>query len=237
MRGKGTGLDSLKIAHDVQHSQAPLPALGPGENTVTFSTGPQEGTVTIEGRTSTKRKRDELLLADFHPEIDGLKPEMLRVADYGAKGGMVTLPVSTPGDMTRVRFGGHWRARDKREGWDMLVSFDGGKTFRKVGSIRGPMAGSCTYFEAGDVPRGTRKALVRIQSTRQRNTLCFFDLRIDADYAEPSGGFRPVKITYVWTEAGSEKRHVHVARKRGETYRVRCGDSPVMKSLIVEIAE
>ena len=78
---------------------------------------------------------------------------------------------------------------------------------------------------------------MRFQSTRQRNTLCLFDLRIDADYAEPHGAFRPVRVTYVWQEGGEEKRSVHVARRPRETYRIRCGAAPRMRSLIVEPAE
>ena len=237
LSGAGTGLDALKITHDVQHSQAPLPALGPGKNTITFSAGPAEGTITIEGRTVPTNERTQLLLTDFQPEFAGLQPAMLRVADYGPTGGMVTFPVSTPGDMTRLRFGAHWRARAAGEGWDLLVSFDEGKTFKKAGEMRGPMKGSCTYVSFGDVPPGTRKALVRYQSTRQRNTLCLFNLRIDADYAEPCGGFRPVKTTYVWEENGEQKRHEHVAKRPNETYEITCAGTPVMKSLTVELGE
>ena len=35
--------------HDIQHSQAPLPALLEGDNTITFTAGPHEGTVTSKG--------------------------------------------------------------------------------------------------------------------------------------------------------------------------------------------
>ena len=119
----------------------------------------------------------------------------------------------------------------------MLASLDGGKTFREVGRMPGPSAGSCTYVTAADVPPGTRQALVRFKSTRQRNTLCIFDVRIDADYREPHGGFRPVKITYVWQEKGAVKRHVHVAKTRQETYQITCGDAPLMKSITLELAD
>ena len=117
------------------------------------------------------------------------------------------------------------------------VSFDDGASFRKVGSMPGPMVASCTYVTVNDVPPGIREALVRFKSTRQRNTLCIFDARIDADYTEPFGGFRPVRITYVWTENDAEKRHTHVAKQPAETYEITCGGSPLMKSLIVELAD
>jgi len=237
LEGKGTGLDALRTVHDIQHSQAPLPALGPGDNTITFSAGPHEGTITIEGRTSPTRKRSELLVTDFRPELRGIEVKLLRVTGYGPEGGSITFPVETPGDLTRLRLGAHWRARDAREGWEMQASFDGGKSFRTVGRMPGPQPGSCTYVSTDDVPKGVRKALVRFQSTRQRNTLCIFDLRIDADYAEPHGGFRPVRITYIWHEGGAEKRHVHVAQKPQEAYTIRCGDQPVMKTLVLDFAE
>jgi len=40
LAGAGTGLDALRITHDIQHSQAPLPALLAGDNTITFTAGP-----------------------------------------------------------------------------------------------------------------------------------------------------------------------------------------------------
>ena len=119
----------------------------------------------------------------------------------------------------------------------MLVSFDQGKTFREVGRMPGPMAASCTHVEVNDVPAGVRNALVRYQTTRQRNTLCLFDFRIDADYAEPHGGFRPVQVTYLWDENGVAKQRVHVARQPNETYVITCERPPLMRSLMVELAQ
>jgi hypothetical protein len=86
-----------------------------------------------------------------------------------------------------------------------------------------------------DVPPYTRDALVRYAGT-QVNTAAVLNFRIDADYREPGGGFSPVKVTYVWDENGAEKRDVHTASKPDETYTLQCTASPVMKSLIVELA-
>ena len=38
-------------------------------------------------------------------------------------------------------------------------------------------------------------------------------------------------------ENGQAKRHVHIARKPNESYKINCGAKPLMKSLIVELAE
>ena len=75
--------------------------------------------------------------------------------------------------------------------------------------------------------------VVRFAGT-QRNTTMLYNLRIDADYREPAGGFRPVKVTYAWEENGKPKQDVHVVRKPDETYLITCAAKPLMKSIVVE---
>ena len=230
MTGKGTGLTALRLTHGVQHSQAPLPALAAGKNTITFSSGPQEGTVTIEGSTNPDSRGKQLMMTDFHPDLQGVDEGFRLTAGKGD----ATFKVSTPGDIARIRFGAHYRARDAKDGFDLQVSFDGGKSFKNVGRLAGPFRGNCTYVTVGDVPAGAREALVRY-SGRQSNTTCVFDFRIDADYREPVGGFRPVRITYLWTEDGVEKTDVHVANSPDERYTIACAGTPVMKAIALEL--
>ena len=233
LKGKGTGLDSLRIVHDIQHSQRPLPALAQGDNTITFSAGPQEGTIAIEGSTNAENKGKQLLYTDFHPQRESIQEKMLVVA--GPKGS-VTFPIETPGEMTRLRIGIFYRCRDPKDVWDIEASFDGGKTWRPVGRCEGPKVFFGKYFVVSDVPPGTRSALVRFTG-QVRTVTMIFNLRLSADYKEPNGGFRPVKITYVWEENGAEKRDVHIAAKAEETYTLRCDKKPLMKSLVLELAE
>ncbi len=234
LQGAGTGLDALRLEHDVQHSQRPLPALVEGENTITFSAAPaNESTITIEGATQPQAKGNQLAVNEFRPTLEGVALKERGLWLVGGEGS-VTFPVETPGDMVRLRFGTHYRARNERDGWDYLVSFDDGTTWTKVGRAAGPTAGHCEYVTYEEVPAGVRKALVRFAGTQDEETL-IFDFRIDADYVEPQGGFRQVKVTYVWEEGGVEKRDVHIARKPEETYAITCGDAPVMRSLIVQL--
>ena len=58
----------------------------------------------------------------------------------------------------------------------------------------------------------------------------------DADYREPLGGFRPVKVTYLWEEDGKAKEQVFIAKKPEETWTITCGAKPVMKSIGMELA-
>ena len=211
LKGAGTGLDELTLTHDIQHSQRPLPALGQGSNTISFSTGPQTGTITIEGSVHPENAGKQLVCADFHPELVNVAPALLQVNGKGT----VTFPIATPGDMKALRFGSNFRARDKADAWDYQVSLDGGKTFKTIDRAAGPTGGDSKYVTFTEIPAGTRSALVRFSGNAAMAT-CMFAFRIDADYAEPNGGFRPVKVTYVWDEAGKEMRSEHVAKSEQE---------------------
>lgn len=233
LTGAGTGLDLLRVFHDIQHSQAPLPALLEGDNTITFTAGPHEGTITLEGATSVamRDKEKNLFYKAFHPVITGnVRTDGMLVEGKGS----IAFPIATPGDMTRLRFNAFWRARDKRDGYDVDVSFDGGKSYRPVTKLDGPSTGQTRYVIYSDVPSGTRNALLRFNG-HTVNTTVMFGLRIDADYRQPSGGFRPVKITYVWDEGGRENRNEHVATRPEETYKIHCGPKTVVKSFTVEV--
>ncbi len=226
-------LDSLKLTHDLQHSQRPLPALDKGPNTISFSAGPAEGTITVEGNVDASKKGKQLVYTDFHPTASGME-NGLWVGGSGK--GEVTFPVATPGEMVRLRFGAHYRARDAKDGIDYTVSFDGGKTWKSAGRAAGPTPGNCTYVTFADVPPGTKEAQVRYSGT-SRNATGILNFRIDADFKEPRGGFRPVKVTYAWEEDGKAKQDVRTARKPEETWTISCAAKPVMKSIALELGE
>ena len=101
----------------------------------------------------------------------------------------------------------------------------------------GPTPGDGKYVVWEDVPAGTRRpALVRYAGAN-RNATGLLNFRIDADYREPFGGFQPVRVTYTWEENGQSKRDVHVTRKPRETYPITCAEKPVMKSIVLELAD
>ena len=195
--------------------------------------GPSEGTVTIEGSTEPGKQDKQVTPINFHPVLKDVAEQQFRAKADGAS---VTFAIATPGEMTRLRMGGHYRLRDQRDRWDLQVSFDGGQTFKTVDTQTGSYQGICKYVTVGDVPPGVKAALVRWVGS-QRNTACIFLLRIDADYRQPHGGFQPVRITYVWEEGGLEKKDIHVAASPQETYQITCQGKPSMKSITLELAE
>jgi RNA polymerase sigma factor (sigma-70 family) len=232
LKGKGTGIDALKISHDIQHSQRPLPALGPGDNTISFSAGAQEGTITYEASTDPKISPKQLVYTDYKPQTVNLKDPGLYLE---GNEGSVTFPIKTTGDMTRLRFGAYYRARDAKGGWDYQVSLDGGKTFKTVDRAAGPVANDCKYTTFTDIPAGTKEALVRYSGQNFGGGTMIQAFRIDADYKEPHGGFLPVKITYNWEENGQAKQDIHVAKSADEHYVIKCATKPTMKSIVLEL--
>ena len=236
LNGAGTRLAGLNFRHDVQHSQRPLPALDRGANTITFSAATQEGTVTIEGGIGPAGKGGQLKYSDFHPVVQDLAGENLMV-DMAKGMGSIQYHVETPAAMSRLRIFTEYRARDKRGGWDVQVSFDGGKTFKSVAKCEGGYAAIGRYVEFADIPSGAKAAEIKWAGTAANNATLILNQRIDADYAIPNAGFRPVKTTYQWEEGGIEKRDVHVAKAPQETYTITCGEKPVMKSITLELAE
>ena len=233
LSGKGTGLDALAITHEVQHSQTPLPTLLEGKNTITFSAGPQEGTITVEPNTAPgSTSWRQLEISDFHPVVNNAKLQWARPQGRGD----VTLTVPAPGEIVRLRMNLGYRLRDARDSYTVSASFDEGQTWKPVDRLTGPTPGCTKYLTFSDVPAGARAAMVKFEG-KEVNTACLFGLRIDVDYKEPHGGFRPVKITYVWDEGGRQKTHVHVARQPRETYTIDCGPRAVVQSFTVEWAE
>lgn len=235
--GKGTGLDSLAINHDFQHSQAPLPILTDGENKITFSADRQEGTITYEAFMGNDTPGGQVCYLAYHPVIEGLLKNNLRPDEKQGSKGQATFTVATPGEMSRIRMNAHYRARESgRDGYVVQVSFDDGKTFKDVEKLQDANPASSKYFTIGDVPAGTKKAQIRFVG-KERNATMIFDLRMDADYKEPAGGFKPVKVTYCWEEDGQPKTSEHIAKTANDTWTIKCGPKTVCKSISMELAK
>ena len=232
------GLDALRISQRIQHAQTPLPALAAGQNAITFAADPAEGTITYEGNMDPEAGKNSpaVVYTDFHPVVEGLKEKFLGVGDAGK--GAATFTLNTPGDLKRVRMSLHYRARDLsgKDGYDAELSFDAGKSWQPVAKFDKAQPANQRYVTFDQVPAGVRVALLRL-SGYQKNTTCIFGLRVDADYAEPHGGFRPVKITYLWEENGVAKQDVHVAKSARDAYAITCAAAPLMKSIVLELAE
>jgi hypothetical protein len=236
LSGGGTGVTAITIANTIQHSQRALPSLKQGDNAITLAVGKQEGTMAIEGGLTAlcADKNKNVTVDAFHPKITNLDRKDALWASAATS--TLTLPVTTPGDITAVRMACHYRARGAGDRWTMQASFDDGKTWKEVGIANGPTNGSSAYAVLTDVPAGARAALVRYDG-KQGATLGLFDFAVHVDYRETNGGYRPVRITYRWDEDGQAKEDVHRCAQAGERWSIRCAGKPVMKTLVLELAD
>jgi hypothetical protein len=235
LSGKGTGLKGLKIVNDIQHSQRPLPALEQGDNTITFSAGPQEGTVTMEGSCGPNDGKG-LTIMDFHPEMTNIDFANHCLLDYknGETGEMI-YKLTTPGDVAWMTLMTEYRARGKNSGWHVSISSDEGKTWKDVAACEGPTAATGLFKEVKDIPASVKSVWVKYAGYGASNGVMLFNQRMDLHYKLPNPGFRPVRVTYVWEENGLEKKDVHVAKTVSETYKIKCDTKPLMKSIILEL--
>jgi hypothetical protein len=131
--------------------------------------------------------------------------------------------------------GVHWRARDERDGFEVLASFDNGSRWKSIQKLGLANPARSDYFTFADVPAGKKEAKIKFAGV-QRNTACIFDLRMDVDYKEPQGGFRPVKVSYVWDEGGQTRQDEHICKTPQETWNIQCGPKTVAKTVTVELA-
>ena len=152
--------------------------------------------------------------------------------------GSITFPISTPGEMTRLRFGCNYRAREDKDGWDLQVSLDSGKTFTTVEHAAGSTGnGASKYVTFDKIPAGTKDALVRFAGTQLQHDHDLVRTHRQVDYKSSlaAGFLLPIQITYTWKENGQEKKDVHIAKSADETYVINCAEKPVMASIVLEV--
>ena len=212
-----------------------LEYLLPAGSQITFSAGAQESTVTVEANSVLGAHKDKQIeYTEYHPEVQGFEANRLKLE--GGSTGMLTAPIETPGDMLRLRLWAHYRTWGDEDCLEFQVSFDGGKTFKKIGDGPGQKFGRTASCVCTEVPAGTKKALVRYIGKR-KSSMMIWAFRADADYKDPAFGFRPVKITYAWEENGQEKKNEHIAKAAEETYTIKCDTKPTLKSIALELAQ
>jgi hypothetical protein len=131
-----------------------------------------------------------------------------------------------------------YRAVHPTDAWTIEASFDNAKTWSKITTLDGPNLGNSKYLTFDKVPANTRAALIRLSgNANYPETLFIRDLRIDADYKEPHGGFTPVKITYAYEENGQPKTDIHIAKSPEDAYTIHCDTKPKMKSITLELVQ
>jgi hypothetical protein len=234
----GAGLEAFVVESDIQHAPRTLPRLGRGRNTIHVSADGDPGVAT---RTVACRITPDAAFAKNETTgTMGVAFENLEVKDGACwwKGGVgrMTVPIEGPGDLTALRWSAQVRARGARDAVAMLVSVDGGASWREAARIDGPTPGTTRQFSKGDWPAGTRKALLRFEMTGT-NTVGIMSFRADADYKDPLAAerFRPFHVVHRWTEGGRERTHDERVPALPFSYEIQADADPEMTSVSYEM--
>lgn len=235
---EGAGLEEFAVANDIQHAPRTLPWLGRGRNIITVAADGEPGVAT---RTVACRITPD---ASFRKNETtgsmGVAFENLDVQDGACwwKGGVgrMTVPIEVQGDLTVLRWSAQVRARGEQDVVAMLLSSDGGRTWREAARVAGPTPGRTGQFRGDDWPPGTRKILLRFEMSGN-NTIGVMSFRADADYKDPlaSGGFRPFRVVHRWSEDGREKAHAEVIPGLPFSYAIQAGADPEMISVAYDM--
>jgi hypothetical protein len=234
----GAGLESLVVENDVQHAPRTLPRLDRGRNTITVAADGNPGVATRS--VACRITPDASFTRNETTGTMGVAFENLDVQDGACwwKGdvGRMTVPIEVPGDLITLRWSAQIRARGVKDAVRMLVSTDGGATWREAARMAGPTPGRTGQFRFADWPPGTRRALLRFEMTGT-NTVGILSFRVDADYKDPlaTGGFRPFRVVHRWTEYGRERTHDQAVPALPFTYSIDAAADPEMTSVTYEM--
>lgn len=230
----GVGVESLSLSHDIQHAQRALPLLRAGRNGITVSAPePVEATLTLEASLTPDNRRN-LTYRAYHPEVVNLdEDEGALFRQDRKRPATLTFPVSAPGPIRAIRFGGSFRARSPEDVIRLQVSDDEGRTWKEAATVRGPFAGFTHFTRFTGLEPGATRALVRYAFDGP-GTLGIFVFRIDVDYTDTTASSRPVKVTYAWEEKGVERQHEQVISRYPTSYAIDAASAPLMKWIRVE---
>lgn len=157
----------------------------------------------------------------------------------------VTFKMDAPRDITRVIYGGRLYNRAPKSHIDFLHSFDGGKTWTtsySLTDIKPPW--DVIHYEAVDkIPAGTRSVLFKylLNSSEAGSDACsIYAMRMEADYKPAATAFKPIEVTYNWSERQKdytlvERSHTQLVTKLPYKYTIDVGgeDHPVVNFLRV----
>ena len=151
--------------------------------------------------------------------------------------------LDAPRDLTRIEYGGRLYNRAPHSRIDFLHSFDGGQTWTQSYSLTNTaQPWDVIHYESVEaVPPGTRSVWFkyRLQSSAAGPDACsLYAVRMEANHQPAEAGFRPLEVTFNWSERQAdyslvERSHTEVVTKLPHRYFINVGgaDHPVMNSL------
>ena len=154
--------------------------------------------------------------------------------------------LDAPADITRVNYGGRFYNRAPRSHVDLLYSLDAGQTWTKSWSLRRTSPPwDVIHYESVEIPRGHRSVWLKYQMNTSQaapDGCGLYALRLEADYLPADNTFKPLEVTFNWSERQKdrtlvERSHTQTVPHLPFRYSLNVGgeDHPVVNSLRVNV--
>jgi hypothetical protein len=241
-------LDDIAFKTTTQLNSKTQPQLLLGTNTVYVGLGEQMDSVVLwpdlQGENYKPYVVDEKNIASQskHPGYQGVLH-----AAKSKEDAYVVFKIDTPGDVTAVTYGGRFYNRAPRSRIELLHSFDGGQTWQTSYSLTKtePPWDVIHYETIADVPVGCRSVLFKYllnSSAAGKDACSLYSVRMEAKYKPANTAFRPLEVTFNWSEIQPdyslvERSHTQLVTSVPFTYPIHVGgaDHPVVNSLRVSL--
>ena len=226
------------------------PRLRLGKNTVYVGTGEQTEAIVLWPNLPQNKYKDMVVeeknvcttekLFGYQANLRPSKP---------MEEGYVVYRVDSPGDITRLTYGGRVFVAGANARVEFQYSVDGGKNWISTYKCNDTSApwDIIHYDKVEDIPAGTRSVLVKyimagghagmVGSDKPMPVGIYAD-RMEVNYKPADTAFKPMEVTYTWKEVKDDnstvtRSHTQFVEKVPFTYEINVGgvDHPIMESL------
>lgn len=149
-----------------------------------------------------------------------------------SKEASLTYKLECPRDIVRVIFGGRIYNKEAEGSVQLLYSVDAGKTWKKAWELAdNKKPWDVMQYSTVDMPKETRSVLLKYVL----NKWGLYALRAQADYLPAEPAFKPIEVTFTWTERhGDEwgkglvtRSHTQLVEKVPFRYTINVGGNDV----------
>ena len=203
-------LRSLEIQTTTMLNAKTQPRLNLGRNTVYIGAGdPTEAIVLwpeLQGTNYKKEVVEERNITST-PKHSGYQGAVYPAA--AGQDAWLVYRLDAPADITRVNYGGRFYNRAPRSHVDLLYSLDAGQTWTKSWSLRRTSPPwDVIHYESVEIPRGHRSVWLKyLMNTSQAapDGCSIYALRVEADYLPADNTFKPLEVTFNWSERQKDR--------------------------------
>jgi hypothetical protein len=242
-------LRDLEIRSTTMLNAKTQPRLNLGSNTVYVGAGDQKESIVLWPELAGNEYKAQVFQeknissAAKHPGYQGtLYPAAANQDAY------LIYRLEAPNDIARINFGGRFCNRARNSRCDLLYSLDEGQTWTNAWSLRRTTPPwDVIHYEKAEIPPGHRSVLCKylLKSPEASPSGCsIFSVRMEADYAPADTAFKPLQVTFNWSERQAD--HSLVERSQTQTitklpfkYTINVGgeDHPVMNWMRVNLQD